>query len=171
MGRANSTYQQAFFKVAFVLSYLDMENEIKELASELLELLEIKAEIEITEQDEGYQLIIDPEEEAGLLIGSHGSTLSAIQSFLSIALKQKTGDWVRLTVDIGDWRQKQNEELEELADQAAMRARETGEPQNLYNLSPGQRRIVHMALSKMKDIETESKGEGNGRYLVVTASK
>lgn len=148
-----------------------MEKKIEKIVSELLDLLQIKASIDITSKDEGFLVIIDPEEEAGLLIGSHGSTLSAIQSFVSIALKQETGEWVRLTLDIGDWRQKQEEELSELADQAAMRARETGEPQHLYNLSPAQRRVVHMALSEMKGIETESRGEGTGRYLVVTSIK
>jgi spoIIIJ-associated protein len=41
----------------------------------------------------------------------------------------------------------------------------------LYNLSPSQRRIVHMALADEEGIETTSEGEGAGRYLVVKPLK
>lgn len=144
-----------------------MDKEIQEILEKLLELLEIEASVDVKEAEEGHNVVIDPKEEAGLLIGGHGSTLEAIQSFINLAIKQKTGEWSRVTLDIGDWRRKADEELEELADQAAMRARETGEAQHLYNLTPAQRRVVHMALSKQKGIETESEGEGLSRYLVV----
>lgn len=149
-----------------------LKKETLELVEKLLELLDVKAEVtvETGKDEEGAtaSIIINPEEEAGLLIGSHGSTLNALQSFISLSLKQRTGDWVRIMVDVGDWRQKHDEQLEDLAKSSAARARETGESQHLYNLSPGQRRVVHMALAEEKEIETTSEGEGPGRYLVVT---
>lgn len=152
------------------------EKQVKEItqetATKLLELLDVTAEVssEVSKDDEGFtaSIIINPDSEAGLLIGSHGTTLNAIQSFISLTLKQKTGEWVRIMLDVGEWRQKHNEQLEELAQQAASRARETGEAQHLYNLSPSQRRVVHMALSKEEGVESSSEGEGAGRYLVVT---
>lgn len=153
---------------------MKIEQKTQELISELLEKLDIDADVEVTKQDgeeQGLDIVINPNDETGLLIGSHGSTLNAIQSFLNIALKQETGEWWRVNLDIGDWKEKHNNQLEELAIQAAMRARESKEPQHLYNLSAAQRRVVHMALSKQKGIETESVGEGAARYLIVRASK
>jgi len=147
-----------------------MLKDVQKITEELLKLLEVDATVKVSEKEDNISVIVKPEGDAGLLIGAHGSTLAALQSFINLAIKQKTGEWARIVLDIGDWREKQDAQLEELADQAAMRARETGEPQHLYNLSPAQRRVVHMALSKMKDILTESQGEGTGRYLVVTAS-
>lgn len=162
------------FKVWYNIS-MD-EQQVKDLTQEtvekLLELLEIEAEVttEAGKDDEGFtaSIIVNPQSEAGLLIGSHGTTLNAIQSFISLSLKQKTGEWVRIMLDVGEWRQKHNEQLEELAKSAAERARETGESQHLYNLSPSQRRVVHMTLSQEEGIETSSEGEGIGRYLVVS---
>lgn len=149
----------------------DLKQTTQEIAEKLLELLEVKAEVSVEtgENEDGKtaSIIINPEGEAGLLIGSHGTTLNAIQSFLSLSLKSKTGEWVRIMLDVGEWRQKHNEQLEELAKNSAERARETGEDQHLYNLSPSQRRVVHMALSEQEGIETASEGEGAGRYLVV----
>lgn len=149
-----------------------MNEELKKIAEELFSILEIEAGIEVTEDtaedsQKVYLVTIDAPREAGLLIGAHGSTLQAIQSFMAMALKQKTGEWVRVVVDIGDWRQKHEEHLAALARQAAERARSTGDAQQLYNLTPAQRRVVHMVLAEEEGVITESEGEGASRYLVV----
>jgi spoIIIJ-associated protein len=141
--------------------------EIKEIASELFELLGLKVDFKVKEEEDVVYLDIEAPEATGLLIGRHGETLNAIQSFLAMAIKQSTGEWVRVVVNIGDWRQKQEEQLVKLADQAAARATETGQPQYLYNLNATQRRMVHLALAENKSVETQSEGEGNERYLVV----
>jgi len=148
-----------------------IEDVVKALASELLGLVGVSSSVETTSEtiddEPAVRVVINAEREAGLLIGAQGATLQAIQSFLAIAVKQKTGEWVRVLVDVGDWRQKQEDNLKELAAQAAERARATGEAQHLYNLTPHQRRIVHMALVQEKDIVSGSEGEGLSRYLVV----
>ncbi len=114
---------------------------------------------------------IETEEETGLLIGRHGETIEAIQSILGMMLKKKTGDWVRIIVDVGGWREKQEERLRDLATQTAERAKETGEGQPLYNLSPAQRRVIHLTLADDPDIETESAGEDEERYLIIRPKK
>lgn len=148
-----------------------MEKEIKNLLEELFKLIGIEVKIDIKEESqEGetiYKVELDPGESSGLLIGAHGFTLSAIQSFLTISLKQKTGDWVKISLDIAGWSEKQNERLAEMARTTAERARQTGEEQKLYNLNPVQRRAVHVALKDETDIETLSEGEGQDRYLIV----
>lgn len=148
-----------------------MEKDIKKFAETLLKKAGsegvVNVEVETQDGEKVYKVTIDSPSEAGLLIGAHGATLHAIQSFIAMAVKQKTGEWVKVVVDIGDWRQKAEAHLTRLAMAAAERAKTTGEPQPLYNLTPSQRRVVHLALAKEKGIVTESEGEGAGRYLVV----
>jgi len=150
-----------------------MENnqkKVKKIAEKLLKLLGVSAEIKtnIVEGNEPViEVIISSEKEAGLLIGAHGGTLLAIQSFFSLAIKQHTGEWVRIAVDVDGWKNKQEDYLKDLATQAADRAISTGQDQNLYNLNSNQRRIVHTVLSEIKEVSTESIGEGEARYLVV----
>lgn len=149
-----------------------MEDNIKKVTLELLEKVGIEAEVEVAKEksedgQEAFMVGINAPKEAGLLIGAHGSTLHAIQSFVAMAVKQLTGDWVRVVVDIGDWREKHEEHLTSLAKAAAERAKQTGEAQPLYNLTPSQRRVVHMALSTEEGVVTESEGEGVSRYLVI----
>jgi spoIIIJ-associated protein len=145
----------------------------KEIIGQLLKLIGIKSEVEVSYEPENDCINVDikADEEAGLLIGKKGETVNSLQKFMSLSLRKATGEWHRVVVNVADWREKQRMRLEELASQAAERARETGEIQNLYNLTPGQRRIIHLFLSNEKDIKTESVGEGKERYLVVSVVK
>lgn len=126
-----------------------------------------KIDVEYDKENEAYVVNVDAPDETGLLIGKKGETLSSLQTVLGVLLKAKVGEWNRVVVNIGDYREKEEGYLKNLAMSTAERARETGQPQNLYNLKPWQRRIIHMSLSEEKDIATESVGEGEERYLVV----
>lgn len=145
----------------------------EKMANDLLSLMGTKAQVKASEdkKNEAVRIDIETEEETGLLIGRHGETIEAIQSILGMMLKKKTGDWVRIIVDVGGWREKQEERLRDLATQTAERAKETGEGQPLYNLSPAQRRIIHITLADNPDIETESAGEDEERYLIIRPKK
>lgn len=146
---------------------------VSELTKELFSLMEIKAGFEVSEDKKNNAVFVDVDagEETGLLIGHRGETIASIQAALGMMTRQKLGDFVRIIVNVGDWREKQEDQLRSLAEQAAQRARETGESQPLYNLNAAQRRIIHVILSEEDDIETESHGEGQDRYLVVNLKK
>lgn len=130
-----------------------------------------KAEVSYDKENEAFNVNVDAGDETGLLIGKKGETLLGIQTILGFLLKQKTGEWSRVLMNVGDYREKEESYLKDLAATTAQRAKDTGEPQNLYNLKSWQRRIVHMALSEDKDIMTESEGEGEERYLIVKSKK
>ncbi|OGM14905.1 hypothetical protein A3A76_02140 [Candidatus Woesebacteria bacterium RIFCSPLOWO2_01_FULL_39_23] len=149
-----------------------LKKECQDLAGKLLTLLGIKTKAEVTfdEANDAFSVEINAVEEAGLLIGKAGETVGALQTFLSLALRQESGEWHRVLVNVADWREKQNARLEELATLAATRAKETKEPQNLYNLTPAQRRVIHLFLSTVEGVKTESVGEGKERYLVITSN-
>ena len=147
--------------------------DLKKISEDLLAFMGTKAKVEVSydKTQECYLVNIDGGDETGLLIGKKGETLLSLQTILGILLKQKTGEWERITVNVGDYLEKEEEYLKNLAAGAAARAKETAEPQSLYNLKPNQRRIIHMVLAEDKEIITESVGEGEERYLVVKASK
>jgi spoIIIJ-associated protein len=142
---------------------------LEDLVNTLLDNLLVKAEVKITEDKENEALIVDinSENETGLLIGKKGETLFSLQYILGLMYKQQVGEWKRIIINVGDYREKQEDYLKGLARQTAERALETGEPQTLYNLTAGQRRIIHMSLAEEKGVVTESEGEGRDRYLVV----
>lgn len=146
---------------------------LKSLVEELLGLMQVKvsSEVSFDKVNDAYVVGLEAGDETGLLIGRKGETLLSIQSVLGFLLKQKTGEWMRVVVNIGDYREKEQSYLESLASSAAQRAVETGEPQSLYNLKAWQRRVIHLFLGENKDVSTESMGEGEERYLVVKSNK
>lgn len=138
-----------------------------------LTLMGIEADVDVFEDEPSMTTLlnIDAKAESGLIIGNRGRTLDSIQMLIGMAMRQKFGEWQRITVDVSGWRQKEDERLMKLAEQTAERVKTTGEPQQLYNLTSSQRRIVHLALSEDKNVKTESQGEGQDRYLVVSPNK
>lgn len=146
---------------------------IQELASKLLEFMGTKAKVAVKEdkENEAFLVEVESDEERGLLIGHHGETLIALQSLLGMMARRELGQWRRIVVNVGDWRERQEEQLKKLAKEVAERAKQTSEPQPLYNLTAAQRRIVHIELSGDPDVETESTGEESERYLVVKPKK
>ncbi len=147
------------------------QKKIVKQAEKLLSLIGVDAQASIEDAGGGYNVNINSSDESGLLIGNRGRTLQAVQHVLSMMINKDKKDWRRITVDVASWREKEKERLTSLALQTAERARSSKEPQNLYNLTPEQRRIVHLALSEEDDIATESQGEGKDRYLVVASKK
>jgi len=146
---------------------------LQKLTDELLSLMATKAKA-VASYDKGneaFMVDIDAGDETGLLIGKKGETLLGIQTVLGFLLKQKTGEWNRVLVNVGDYREKEEGYLKDLAASTAQRAKETGEPQNLYNLKAWQRRVIHLALSEDKGVTTESEGEGEERYLSIKPKK
>lgn len=146
---------------------------LKEIAEKLLSLMSTKATLDVSEDKENDALVvrINAGDEAGLIIGNRGRTLNSIQVILGMIFRKKVGDWKRIIVDVSDWREKEEERLTGLASLTAERAKTTGEPQYLYNLTPAQRRVVHLSLSKNPEVTTESQGEGKDRYLVISPKK
>lgn len=146
---------------------------LDKLATELFSLMSVNASAEVSfdKENDAFVVNVDGGDATGLLIGKKGETLSSIQNILGVLFKQKTGEWKRIILNVGDYREKEEGYLKNLAQTTAQRARETGEAQHLYNLKPWQRRVIHLSLSEETGIETESEGEGEERYLVIKPKK
>lgn len=144
--------------------------ELSKIIEKLFKLLGIDTSFEVREEKKEEALMVDvqTDEGAGLIIGNRGRNLYSIQTIAGIIFRNKTGNWKRIIIDVGNWREKEESRLKELAEKTAERVKETGESQPIYNLTPAQRRIVHLTLSEESDIKTESVGEDDERYLVVS---
>ncbi|MCR5814812.1 MAG: Jag N-terminal domain-containing protein [Desulfovibrio sp.] len=110
---------------------------------------------------------IDSGEYSGLLIGREGQTLVAIQYLTSRIVTHKFGAAVRLQLDAGEYRQRQEEKLQEIAHSLAERARQTGRSFSTRPLSSYHRRVVHLSLQDEHDIQTRSIGVGTMKRVVI----
>lgn len=142
------------------------EKLIKDTVKEFLEKLLVAGEIEVVESDGAIKVKIETAE-PGILIGRHGRNLEAIQILLGQIIYKKLGTWTRIIVSVGDYRDRREKQLQELALNIAQKVIETKEPMFLSDLSPGERRIVHVALSEHPQVVSQSEGEGRRRQLII----
>lgn len=145
---------------------------IQKTAGELLGFLEIEKPTVSLEKDEDgvFHLAIETKD-SGILIGYHGENIYALQLILSLVVYKKLGSWQRIVVDIGDWRQKREEQLKRIALSAAQRVKFSQGPVVMPYLNAAERRIVHLALADNPDVQTRSEGEGRERKLIVELKK
>jgi len=148
------------------------EEVIKKIAEELLQHLEIEEpEVSLEEDEDGVFHLSIETRDSGIFIGYHGENIYALQLILSLIVYKKLGSWQRIVVDVGDWREKREEQLKRMALAAAQRVKFSGESVVMPYLSAAERRIVHLALAENPDVETRSEGEGRERRLIVETKK
>lgn len=141
---------------------------IKQIAESLLDQLLISGSVEVNFDSASDLFNVKIEtEDSGFLIGYHGETLSAFQLVLSLIVYRKFNRWVRLSLNVGDYREKREEQLKRLALSIAQKVKFSKEAQVVPNLTSAERRIVHLALAEDIEVLTESEGEGDERKLVI----
>lgn len=129
--------------------------------------VEGKVEIEITE-DQVDVRVLGPE--LGFLIGHHGETLNAIQFFVNIvAGREGFFEDRRLCLDVENYRERRQLQLEDLALRMAERVAATGEDIVLRPLPASERRIIHKYLQDDSRVDTISEGEEPNRSTVIMA--
>ncbi|MDR2696730.1 MAG: protein jag, partial [Deltaproteobacteria bacterium] len=74
---------------------------------------------------------------------------------------------VRVNLDAGDYRQRQDDKLRELALHLAAKVKNTGRPCSTRPLSSYHRRIIHLTLQEDEQVQTRSTGEGALKRVVV----
>ena len=148
------------------LPFTKEEKVISAVAKELLKALSITDPFEIKEMEDSVELVLDSSEN-GILIGYHGEVLEALQLILSLAVSKKLGYFLRVSIEIGEYKKNRSSYLENVAYDAKQRALTTGEDVSLPNLKSWERRIVHMMLQNDEEVMSESVGEGRDRTLVI----
>lgn len=116
-----------------------------------------------------FTLNIKTEENTSLIIGKRGSTLNSLQFLVNNYAKKFSSHFFRIEVDCDNYRESRKKTLEELALNLAKKSKKTGRPVELEPMTSVERKIIHNALTGIKNVETESRGDEPYRYLVITA--
>ncbi len=103
------------------------------------------------------------------LIGTQGVALDSIQYLANSTLNLGKADDQQgaYTIELAGYRQRRQQELLEIAEQAAEEARKTGKEVEIKSLSSAERRQIHTILKESADLTTYSRGQEPDRRLVV----
>ncbi len=132
---------------------------------------------DLTPNTEGFvsRVVTIEGEKASILIGHHGETLDAIQYLANLCLARKSeGDnkeYVKVIVDIENYRAKREETLRALARKMADKALRQGRNIHLDPMNPYERRIIHSEVQKIDGVSTHSVGYDETRKIVITVDK
>lgn len=141
---------------------------IKKLISDM----EIDADVELSRETiaGGDRLIKVTGEKAGVLIGHHGDTLDSLQCLVNLAAnrrEEEDRDYVKITVDIENYRAKREETLRRLARSMAAKVQKYKKSITLEPMNPYERRIIHSEIQNIDGVSTTSIGAENNRKIVV----
>ncbi|WP_427340696.1 RNA-binding cell elongation regulator Jag/EloR [Caloranaerobacter sp. DY30410] len=152
-------------------------NDPVEIAGNFLKMLfnkmGIKASTNI--KREGKSLFIDIEDisdrDMGILIGKRGRTLDSIQYLVGLVVNKERENYIRVFLDINNYRKKREETLIRLAEKMAFKAKRLRRDIKLEPMNSNERRIIHSTLQNNPYVETFSEGEEPFRRVVISYKK
>jgi len=107
------------------------------------------------------------EEHEDALTGQEGKIIDSLQYVLRKLVARKVEEKVRLSIDIGQYRERRKLELAQRAKDLAALVKEDGKTQAIPPLNPSERRVVHVALQDDKDIRSRSVGDGLFKKILI----
>ena len=125
-----------------------------------------KIQIVPTENEEGAQLELVGDG-LGTAIGRRGENLTALQYLVSLAANNNHDDYYRVSVNIGNYREKREKALEALATKVAARALKINRNLCLDPMNPYERRIIHTIVHDIEGVNSWSVGEDAKRHVVI----
>jgi spoIIIJ-associated protein len=145
----------------------ELEAVVREAALKLLQSLSPDPKLEITVKPDRVHVMIDDEEHSGLIIGREGQTLSALQYLINRIVSRRMETAVRVQLDTGDYRERQDEKLRAHARRLAEKAIKSKRTQSTKPMSSYHRRVVHLTVQEMPGVLTRSKGEGPLKRVLI----
>ena len=101
------------------------------------------------------------------LIGYRGEVLNSLQTILNTIANSEIKERVRIILNIGNYREKREKSLEELADKIAKTVLRTGKSITLEPMMAYERKIIHNRLQSSNKVKTHSVGEEPYRRVVI----
>jgi len=126
-------------------------------------------EIDIKEEEQSALLMLKGDG-LGVVIGRRGETLDALQYLSGLVANKMEGEYYRITLDSGNYREKREKTLEELARKLANNAVRTGRSSTLEPMNPYERRIIHAAVQQVPGATSSSIGGEPNRRIVISST-
>lgn len=149
-----------------VVKLSDIASLGKEILKELLDSLNVEANVEtkIREGKIKYEVF---SKNNSVLIGKRGHILDSIQVYVRQAIFNAIDMYVNLSVDVENYKEKQNYFLEKKVKKIARDVTLSKVSVKLDPMNSYERKLVHEAIQGFKYICSESEGEEPNRCVVI----
>ncbi len=138
---------------------------------QLLSDMNVAADMQVSEGENGEVRIAVNGDDAAILIGHHGETLDALQYLANLAANKridgKKEEYTKVSVDVEGYRAKREETLRALARKMAAKVQKYKKSVMLEPMNPYERRIIHSEIQNIEGVSTNSIGSENNRKIVI----
>lgn len=122
--------------------------------------------VKVANRENASKILLDGED-LSVIIGRRGETLDALQYLAGLAANNGGGHY-KISLNIGNYREKREETLINLANRICAQVLKTGKSRTLEPMNPYERRIIHTAVQSIEGVVSNSFGEGLGRRIVIS---
>ena len=133
---------------------------------------EVKGDMTVNENGFVSRLITIEGEDAPSLIGHRGDMLDALQYLANLCLARKSEgehkEYVKVVLDIENYREKREQSLRALARRMAEKALKYQRNVLLEPMNPYERMIIHSEIQSIEGVSTHSVGYDDNRKIVIT---
>jgi len=144
----------------------DIDEYIKDFIVELTTNMGFDVKIESKVRDEILNITLYSDNN-NLLIGKDGKNMSALSTIVKQAIHNELGFYYKFNLDVGEYKLKQQKNLERMAIRTAKDVAKSGVEAKLEPMNSYERRLVHNILNDREDVYTESTGEEPNRCVVI----
>jgi spoIIIJ-associated protein len=150
---------------------IDIEEWVENYLEGLLDRMDLDVDIESMSTDSNETLHIQlAGPDSARAIGREGQMLDALQHMTVSSSIHAGFARQRLLIDVENYRDRREQNVRSDASSTATEVLETGKPYDFEPMSPRERRLVHMVVSEIEGVSTESRGQGNERYVRIIPS-
>lgn len=103
----------------------------------------------------------------GTIIGRRGETIDALQYLTSLAANRGGGEYLRVVIDCGNFREKRKETLKKLATRIGEKCLKENRSVTLEPMNPYERRLIHSTVSEIEGVSSKSVGEEPYRKVII----
>lgn len=148
------------------ISNLDLEKSTKILKT-LLEKMGFDLNVTSSIKEDTIYFFIDGNDKK-YIIGKFGETLDALEEVVSLMIARLEKGRKKIKIDVDDYRREKEDKLKEILLSIAREIREKGNSKKMRKLTSKERKFVHEFFEKYDDIETQSFGVGDDRYILIS---
>ena len=144
----------------------DVVESIKELIKGIVTDMGLTVNMEVKKREDSLNITLYTDNNA-VLIGKNARTLDALTTVIKQSLYKDLGESYKFVLDIGEYKQKREWNLEKMAKSIAREVAKTKVEAKLEPMNSYERRIIHNTLGQNKKVYTESVGEEPNRCVVI----
>ncbi|MEA3506669.1 MAG: RNA-binding cell elongation regulator Jag/EloR [Elusimicrobiota bacterium] len=152
---------------------IDWEYTLKraeKLAGLLIKSIDDKAAYKVEKGESAVSVNVQSDESA-VLIGKGGDTLNVLEYIFNLMMKKDPDSRVSVNLDVEGYKKEKVDKLIKKAKEAAKNVKKTGESEELPPMTSKERKKVHNAINGIEGVDTESRGKGRERRILVKEEK